>query len=55
MTSYSVYIGDEDKGFIIADSLAEAEYRAYELHHGSDREDVTVSFLEVDLPEWARP
>ena len=48
MTSYSVYVGELDRGFIIAESLPEAEMRARELYPWEDRDSVTVSFLDVD-------
>lgn len=47
MTNYSVYVGEKDCGFIIADSLYEAEQRAYELYQ--TKEEVTVSFLECPI------
>ena len=52
LTSYSVYVGDDDRGFIIAESLSEAESRAWELYPGRDREEITVSFLAVENVSW---
>lgn len=51
LTSYSVYVGDDDCGFIIAESLSEAEIRAWELYPERERSEITVSFLEVELSE----
>lgn len=48
MTNYSVYLGDKDCGFIIADSLPEAESRARDLYPSEDRDSITVSFLNLD-------
>lgn len=45
MKSYGVYVGEEDKGYIIAESLFEAEIRAADLYP-QDKEEITVSFME---------
>jgi hypothetical protein len=47
MMSYSVYVGENDCGYIIADSLNEAEQRAYELHSKEDKSIITVSYTEI--------
>ena len=47
MTSYSIYVGEKDCGFIIAESLYEAEQRAYKLYPKEEKDEVTVSFSEV--------
>ena len=52
MTSYSVYVGESDCGFIIAESLYEAEIRAQELHRYADKDEITVSFLEAPSLEY---
>ena len=47
MTSYSVYVGEKDCGFIISDSLYEAEQRAYDLYPEEEKDEITVSFAEI--------
>jgi hypothetical protein len=47
--SYGVYVGEEDRGYIIAESLFEAEIRAADLYP-QNKEEITVSFTE-DLKE----
>ena len=45
MKSYGVYVGEEDRGYIIAESLFDAESRAADLYP-KEKEEITVSFTE---------
>jgi|688.fasta_scaffold129919_3 hypothetical protein len=46
MKTYGVYVGEEDRGYIIAESLSEAEERAEALYP-DNKEEITVSFTEI--------
>jgi hypothetical protein len=47
MKTYGVYLGQEDKGYIISESLFEAESRAKDLYP-EDASEITVSFTDVE-------